>query len=70
MIFQNIVKKVELTSDQLYAVGFGDGLADRPMDRNYRESIDYLLGYGMGGRSTPTTTVVDSPLETEFLSSL
>jgi hypothetical protein len=48
-------EKVELTTDQLYAVGFGDGLDGRPKDRKYRESLDYVMGHTQGYRANPNS---------------
>jgi hypothetical protein len=41
----------ELDPNQLYAIGFGDGLADRPLDSNFTYSLDYAMGHTMGRRT-------------------
>ncbi|MCY7392162.1 MAG: hypothetical protein LH647_11970 [Leptolyngbyaceae cyanobacterium CAN_BIN12] len=57
-----------LTTEQLYAVGFGDGLAGRPRDRKYSGSLDYGMGHTQGYRSRPDSlfnvpAVQEQPLE-------
>ncbi len=47
--------KVELTSEQLYAIGYGDGLSLRPKDRKYRESLDYVMGHTQGYQANPNS---------------
>lgn len=44
---------VTLTADQLYQIGFGDGLAGRRQDRRFAESLDYATGHVAGDRTRP-----------------
>jgi hypothetical protein len=41
----------ELSNDQLYAIGYGDGLADRLPDSKFTYSLDYAMGHTMGRRT-------------------
>ena len=41
----------ELSDDHLYAIGFGDGLADRTPDSKFTYSLDYAMGHTMGCRT-------------------
>jgi hypothetical protein len=60
--------KTELTTEQLYAIGFGDGLAGRPRDRAYSGCLDYGMGHAQGYRAKPDSlfnlpAIQESPLE-------
>lgn len=48
-----LATQTALSTDQLYAIGFGDGLAGRPHDRQYCESLDYIMGHTQGQRANP-----------------
>ena len=60
--------KTELTTEQLHAIGFGDGLAGRPRDLNYSGSLDYGVGHVQGYRARPDSlfsvpALLEQPLE-------
>lgn len=44
-----------LTNEQLYWIGFYDGIAGRATDRKFSSSLDYELGHVAGYRACPTS---------------
>lgn len=44
-----------LTTEQLYQIGFADGLAGRATDRKFKNSLDYEMGHIQGYRACPTS---------------
>lgn len=47
----HLLEETALTADQIYAIGFGDGLAGRVKSAQFREHLDYVCGHVRGYRS-------------------
>lgn len=60
--------RVELSPSQLYAIGYGDGLAGRRQSLEFKHSLDYCMGHVRGYRENPNSLynvekAVETPLE-------